>query len=172
MIGVQRACAVVGRRACAHARVSVVRTPAAVLPASRVSVAATSRVSAVCVRAIAAAHPSAGFARFCTDAKAEEAPAEPKQDAGDAAAGAGAAGEAAAAGEKTAEQRIAELEGEVKELQATRLRLLAEMENVRSIARNDVERAKKFAAKVRIRRRPRHHHHHAPAPRHGLCVNA
>lgn len=41
--------------------------------------------------------------------------------------------------------RIAELEAEVKELQQSRLRLLAEMENVRNIARRDVDTARSYA---------------------------
>jgi len=81
-------------------------------------------------------------ATFCTEAKAESTPAAEEAEAA-------AGGEGDAPAEKTPEDIIADLEAEVKELQDSRLRLLAEMENVRKIARNDVERAQKFAAKVR-----------------------
>lgn len=41
--------------------------------------------------------------------------------------------------------RVAELEAAVKDTNAARLRTLAEMENVRRIARNDVDKAKEYA---------------------------
>ena len=82
-------------------------------------------------------------------AEAEGVSTEPP--AGEAAGGAGgAAGEAAggsseAAAVKALSEENAKLKASVGELNATRLRLLAEMENVRGIAKRDVELAKTYA---------------------------
>ena len=156
MIGMKRVCAAGVRRAFAQAPPA--RFAAATVPVphqawfhahTSVAPAAAQHAASTWMSRASGMHSASARATFCTSSgeQAKEA-SEDEAAAGDAATGEQTEQEASQA-EPTVEERLAQCEEEVKELAATRLRLLAEMENVRSIARNDVERAKKFAAKVR-----------------------
>ena len=88
------------------------------------------------------------FSFWCRRPDGDAAKAAGTATAADAAgaAGAGAAGSQSstpAGADLTA--KVAELTAEVEEMKADRLRLLADMENVRAIARRDVDVAKAYA---------------------------
>lgn len=101
------------------------------------------------VRGMAGQAGPGGAAGGSTEGVSTEPPAG--GDAGAAAGGAGAApgAEGAPAGDdaalKALQEESAKLKASVGELNATRLRLLAEMENVRGIAKRDVELSKAYA---------------------------
>ena len=84
--------------------------------------------------------------RMCAkDAEAAAAAAAAEDGAADAATEEAGADDAGAGAEDAAATELEELKGEMEEVRKKYLNSLAEMENVRSIARRDVETAKTFA---------------------------
>lgn len=77
---------------------------------------------------------------------AEPISTEPPAEDGASAAGGQSAGSAGADPVKKLEAEVAELKKKVKEVNDNRVYLLAEMENVRRIAKADVDKAKQYAA--------------------------
>lgn len=89
---------------------------------------------------ISAGHARLAHATAGTDAAAEAAKGEEEDDTTQQ-----ASPEDASEGAPAAEVDVAELQKELQELRNTRVRLLAEMENTREIARRDVEKGKTYA---------------------------
>lgn len=139
----------------ARARAAAGRAVAAARGATRARTVAPALVvpTAHCLTALLLAQPvsttgfsltGAGTAGPPVDGEGEEEDTSSgsTQKAAGAAAGAGPAADSASAG---GDVDLPALQEELATLRATRMRLLAEMENTRTIARRDVENAKTYA---------------------------
>lgn len=132
---------------------SISRLQASLLVAAGTRALAAPALSRACLAPLAAQHAAmfhmsalaaqaqdagAGASAETQAGPAEGAPQSPEESS---------AGEAGAAGsaEAPADAQLQELQAQVAALKDDKLRLLADMENVRSIARRDVESAKTYA---------------------------